>query len=234
VARSARQAAAGASHEQADGTLHNDDVPSTDDPASLSEPSWARPVNVGVKVLLAVMLAVGLVFPGWAQFQGKGWPYRCLLYPIPAVLVPAIWQLKRQTFEYPHRADALLTAPFLLDIAGNVLNFYNTVDHFDDVLHFCNWVLVTSAFGVFVNRTGISRLNVAGLCVGFGATAIILWEAMEYTLQKAGSFGLALTYDDTISDLVLSFSGGVVAAWLCVTILWPVTVRRSVRRSVRR
>ncbi len=59
------------------------------------------------------------------------------------------------------------------------------------------------------------------MVVGFGAAIDILWEIGEYLLMKSGSSGLQLTYDNTIQDLAMSFTGGVVAAIVIVTVAWP-------------
>jgi hypothetical protein len=40
-------------------------------------------------------------------------------------------------------------------------------------------------------------------------------------LMRSGSSGLALTYDDTVQDLAMSFIGAVAAAIVVVTVLWP-------------
>jgi glycopeptide antibiotics resistance protein len=47
---------------------------------------------------------------------------------------------------------------------------------------------------------------------GFGALAIVAWEGVEWIVQEMGTAGLQLTYDDTVGDLVLSTSGGVLGA----------------------
>jgi len=55
--------------------------------------------------------------------------------------------------------------------------------------------------------------------VPFGATAIIWWEAMEWAVSKdgwGGAGGLALTYEDTIGDLILSSTGGLIGSLLGV------------------
>ena len=39
--------------------------------------------------------------------------------------------------------------------------------------------------------------------------------------MKSGSSGLQLTYENTIQDLVTSFLGGVLAAIVVATVLWP-------------
>jgi hypothetical protein len=39
--------------------------------------------------------------------------------------------------------------------------------------------------------------------------------------MKSGSSGLQLTYENTIQDLATSFLGGVLAAIVAATALWP-------------
>ena len=173
----------------------------------------ARAINISVKVALMGFLAVGLVFPDWPQFAGKGWPARCVAYPIPALVGP-VWHWARgRRPGYNHLADALLVTPFLLDIAGNVFNLYNTVSHFDDVLHFTNWIFLVAGFCVLVGDR-VDAPVIVTLGVGFGAFAIVLWEIMEYVVMQTGSAGLMLTYEDTISDLALSTGGGALGAVL--------------------
>ena len=58
------------------------------------------------------------------------------------------------------------------------------------------------------------------MCAGQRIKAFVLahieykvwWEALEWGSQDMGTTGLQLTYDDTIGDLVLSTSGGVLGA----------------------
>ena len=60
---------------------------------------------------------------------------------------------------------------------------------------------------------------------GFGALAIVGWEAMEWLVSEdgiGGADGLALTYGDTIGDLVLSTTGGLLGSWIGVRRLGPV------------
>ena len=50
---------------------------------------------------------------------------------------------------------------------------------------------------------------------------IVLALIGEYLLMKSGSSGLQLTHDNTIQDLGMSFLGGVAAALVITTALWP-------------
>ena len=65
--------------------------------------------------------------------------------------------------------------------------------------------------------------NRSALGTGFGALAIILWEFMEYLIMQSGTTGLHLSYEDTVTDLLLSSSGGLIGS--------VAMVRLSVKRT---
>ena len=177
-----------------------------------------RAFNWLAKILLVAMLLLGLLFPDWSQFEGKAWPARAASYPLAALIVPIWWWARQRagkpTGRYPHLVDVFLVLPFLLDIAGNVANLYDTVVNFDDALHFLNWTFLAAAIVIALAPLGLAKWNRILLGTGFGATAIIIWEIVEYLIAESGTTGLNLTYKDTISDLGLSTLGGAVGATL--------------------
>ena len=170
-----------------------------------------------VKLVLAGCLLVGLVFPDIPGVEGKGWPERCFGYPFAGLIVPFIWHLAGRRSNYPYLADSLLVTPFVLDLLGNLVNLFDTVASFDDILHFFNWVFLVAGLVLLLERQRLARWNLVLLGAGFGALAIIAWEGVEWVIQEMGTSGLQLTYDDTIGDLVLSTTGGVIGAWLVST-----------------
>lgn len=172
-----------------------------------------------VKSALAATLLTGLLFPDIPGVVGKGWPERCVGYPLSALVVPAIWALRGRRGRYPYLADALLVTPFVFDLSGNLVNLYDTFEQFDDILHFVNWTFLVAALVLFVASQGLARWNLVLLGSGFGAMAIIAWEAVEWIVQEMGTTGLQLTYDDTVGDLVLSTSGGVLGAAVTAALL---------------
>ncbi len=172
-----------------------------------------------VKGALAACLLAGLLFPGIPGVEGKGWPERSVGYPVSALIVPLVWHLRGRRVDYPHLADALFVTPFVLDLLGNLVNLFDTVDQFDDILHFANWSFLVAAFVLFLHPYVLARWNLVLLGSGLGAIAIVAWEAVEWVIQEMGTTGLQLTYDDTIGDLVLSTSGGVLGAVLTVRAL---------------
>ena len=172
-----------------------------------------------VKISLALCLLICLIFPDIPGVEGKGWPERSLGYPLSALIFPIVWHLRGRRVKYPYIADSLFVLPFVLDLLGNLLNLFDTVDSFDDILHFINWGFLVAALVTLLWPASLERWNIVLLGTGFGAIAIIAWEAIEWVIQEMGTTGLQLTYDDTVGDLVLSTAGGLFGALLTVMLL---------------
>jgi hypothetical protein len=166
--------------------------------------------GIVVKAALVGVLAFG-AFSGAQQFEGKAFAWRLVTYPVAGLIVPAGWWLAGKPRPYPHAADILLVLPFLIDVAGNALDLYDTIDWWDDANHFVNWGLLSGAFGVVLRRLTLGRWVVFGLVVGFGAATAILWELAEYVAFIRNSSELDTAYTDTLGDLLLGLSGSVVA-----------------------
>ena len=172
-----------------------------------------------VKISLALCLLLGLIFPDIPGVEGKGWPERSLGYHLSALIFPIVWHLRGRRVKYPYIADSLFVLPFVLDLLGNLLNLFDTVDSFDDILHFINWGFLVAALVTLLWPASLERWNIVLLGTGFGAIAIIAWEAIEWVIQEMGTTGLQLTYDDTVGDLVLSTAWGLFGALLTVMLL---------------
>ncbi len=67
------------------------------------------------------------------------------------------------------------------------MNLYDTFEQFDDILHFANWTFLVAALVLFVAPQGLARWNLVLLGSGFGAIAIIAWEAVEWVVQEMGT-----------------------------------------------
>ncbi len=179
-------------------------------------PPWHRWFDYGVKALLFGSFAVALLFPP-DVIAGKGIPARAPLFLAPAILVPILARVKGWE-PYPYLADGLASLPFLLDTLGNLGGFYDRYDATDDVLHFTNWVFLVMAFHAFRYRNIGDNRDAVFLGIGFGAFMIVIWEAFEWLISTDGPLGgaaqdtLSLTYGDTVGDLVISTSGGVVGS----------------------
>jgi hypothetical protein len=180
-------------------------------------------LDLAVKALLIGLLAFAVARPDLPQFEGKAMLGRALTYPIAALIVPVAWWLlsRSRPRDYPYALDVLLVLPFLIDVAGNATNLYDTISWWDDANHFVNWAILVSAFGQLLIRLRLERWAAAGLAVGFGAVTAVLWEFGEYFTFIRNSPELRTAYTDTLGDLALGLAGSVLAAAVTVTVLWP-------------
>jgi hypothetical protein len=181
------------------------------------EPWWPA-VSLTLKAALAGLLLFALVNPHWDRFADKAMGIRAIAYPSAAVLVPLIWAVWRRfrgPVGLPWDVDALVVAPFVIDVAGNAANLYDTVAWFDDLCHFLNWALLSAAFGMALRRGPVvPRWMLALACAGFGAIAAILWELAEYATFILNTTEVVGVYRDTIGDEVLGLSGAALAGVL--------------------
>jgi hypothetical protein len=177
-------------------------------------------IDVAVKVAVVGLAVYPIVNPDASHFAGKAMGIRALIYPAFAFLIPVGWLIARRPEPYPFLADICLGLPFAVDAAGNVFGLF-AIKGFDALPHATGWFFLCLAFGLAVAPLLDRRWVGFLLVVGFGASIDILWELGEYLLMKSGSSGLQLTYENTIQDLVLSFLGGVLAALVVSTALWP-------------
>lgn len=169
-------------------------------------------LNIALKVVLLALLAHAVLNPDLPQYSGKAMLGRALTFPIMAFLVPVIWWVRYRDRPYPVDVDLLFTAPFVIDVAGNALGLYDTIDWWDDANHFFNWMLLTAAAALVLRATGFGRLNCFGLAVGFAAVTAIAWELAEYVTFVRFSSELATAYTDTLGDLTLGTVGGAIGA----------------------
>jgi len=185
--------------------------------------TW-RTVSWAIVVATVGQLFVATFFSSqFEQFDGKAFGSRLIAYPLMMLLVPAVWAYVRQrrggTEPLPWLGIALIMLPFLIDVTGNTLNLYDTVDWWDDVNHFANWLLLCAGIGVLLLRSSIRPPWALGLLVfGLGAALAIGWELAEwYTFIRHGT-ELDTAYTDTLGDEALGSLGaaaaGVLVWWI--------------------
>lgn len=191
-------------------------------------------LNYIAKAALALLLLHALVYADLPQYQNKGMFWRILIFPLFALLVPLIYFFSRSKRPYPHLIDLLVVLPFLIDTAGNTANLYDSVDWWDDIMHFVTWVPWVLAFGLTVRllNNKLGRLNVAMLTLGFGAVTHIIWELLEYvSFITSNPNEMNTAYRDTMGDFVFSLCGSIFGAILVSTVLWNAqTPKKSKRR----
>jgi hypothetical protein len=175
-------------------------------------PLW---LDLSLKAALFALLVLAVAFPDLPQFEGKAMLGRAIGYPIAVLIVPvAFWLVRRRrpASAYPYGVDILITLPFLIDVAGNALDLYDSIDWWDDANHFVNWGVLVAGFALLLRRLRIAPLELASLAVGFGAVTAIVWELLEYVTFIRNSPERASAYTDTLGDLSLGLGGSIVAA----------------------
>lgn len=187
---------------------------------SIQSQPVTRLLNILVKIALASAFAVAII-ANPEVVAGKGMTARAPIFMASAVLIPIIYVrrgINLKDTRYPHLGDLLLATPFLLDTIGNLFGFYNNYNATDDVLHFVNWLFLIPGVMSFVYAHRTTTKDFMLIASGISAMAIIWWEAFEWLISDAGPLAgktpdaLSLSYGDTIGDLVISFSGGVVGS----------------------
>jgi hypothetical protein len=173
-------------------------------------------VDVAIKVGTVALLAWAVLNPDLPQFQGKAFTGRALAYPVALLVLPvAWWALGRpRGMVFPVVADILLGVPFMIDVVGNALNLYDSVEWWDDANHLVNWFLHTAAIGVLLRLGSWGRWTRVALLIGWAATTAVLWELAEYVAFVPNSPEAATAYGDTLGDLALGLLGGTLAAIL--------------------
>ena len=184
---------------------------------------WAPGADIAIKVATVALLALAVLAPDLPQFQGKAFAGRAIAYPLALLVVPATWWLfGRARTPYPVATDILLGLPFLIDMAGNALNLYDTIDWWDDANHLGNWALHTAAV-VLLIRARTSPPLIVAVGIAWAASTAILWELAEYIAFVPDSPEAATAYADTLGDLALGLLGGTIAA---VLVAWRSAVAR--------
>ena len=170
-------------------------------------------IDVGVKVATVGLLAWAVLNPDLPQFTGKAFTGRALAYPVALLVLPIGWWLfGRPRLAFPVVADILLGLPFLIDVAGNALDLYDTIEWWDDANHLVNWALHTSAVGLLLRAGGWGYWTRVALAFGWAVTTAVLWELAEYVTFVPNSPEAATAYADTLLDLALGMVGGAIAA----------------------
>ena len=174
---------------------------------------WA---NVGLKSALALMLLVPVLNPGWQQYDDKAMPWRIVVFPLAALVIPVAWSLTGARRPYPYLADGLFVSVPLTDVLWNTVDAYDRVWWWDDVIHLLNSVVIAYVIGLWARRYTVGPAVLFFLVLGLGMTLAVGWELAEYPTFLNGSDELAAAYGDTLSDLGLALIGSSFAAALLV------------------
>ena len=169
--------------------------------------------DLAVKVATVGLLAWAIFNPDLPQFQGKAFAGRAIAYPVALVVFPIGWWLfGRRRIPFPIAADILFGLPFLIDVVGNALNLYDTIDWWDDANHLVNWALHTAAVGLLLRYGQWTPTTRVALAFGYAVTSAVLWEFAEFVTFVPNSPEAATAYADTLFDIFNGMIGGLIGA----------------------
>ena len=181
--------------------------------------------DLAIKLATVGLLAWAVASPDLPQFQGKAFVGRAIAYPIALLIVPVGWWLfGRRRIPFPIVSDILFGLPFLIDVAGNALDLYDTIEWWDDANHLVNWIFHTSAVGLLLRYGTWTPATRTALAFGYAVTSAVLWEFAEFITFVPNSPEASSAYADTLLDLALGMVGGLIGA--------IVTSRLQLRRTL--
>jgi hypothetical protein len=191
-----------------------------------TRPNWVRYAALAAKVLLFGLLLTALIWPDLSGIKGKASTARLIVYPIGGMVLPLWWWAYGRTrsklhVSFPWTADLMMTLPWLIDLIGNRLNLFDTVDWWDDAMHFILWGLLTAGVLLAFAPRNLSRAITAFVALGFGATAAVIWELGEYVAFVRNSPELQTAYTDTLGDLALGTLGALMAGLILYQLRRP-------------
>jgi hypothetical protein len=191
---------------------------------------WRRVAFVLLALTVAQLAAGALL--DIQQFEGKAFGTRLIAYPLMMLALPAGWALVARwrgvTSPVPWDATALVMWGFFVDVTGNSLDLYDTIEWWDDANHFFNWITLSLGVGLCLARgvRGPAWL-LAVATAGTGALMAIVWELGEwYTFIRHGT-ELDTAYTDTLGDEALGSLGAIVAGALLMRLLASRDAARS-------
>jgi hypothetical protein len=91
-----------------------------------------------VKAALVGLLLFAVARPDLTAVRGQGDDRAGAALPARGADRAVRGWVRGRRDDYPYALDILLVLPFLIDVAGNALNLYDTVDWWDDANHFVN------------------------------------------------------------------------------------------------
>ena len=183
-----------------------------DSPSSRVPRGWLS-LDVLVKVATVALLAWAVASPDLPQFQGKAFTGRAIAYPIALLALPVAWWLfARRSIPYPVLPDVLIGLPFLIDVIGNAVNLYDSIDAWDDLNHLVNWALHTAAIGLLLRYGPWGFWTRVALALCWAVTTAVIWEFAEFATFVQNSPEAVTAYADTLGDLALGMTGGLIGA----------------------
>jgi hypothetical protein len=161
-------------------------------------------VNVLLRLLIVVFTVDALINAGDERFAGKALgPRNVGILLGLSMLFPLLQAVRGQWKRYPMWYDNLYLSIFALDMAGNTLNLYNTVEWWDHVPHFHGPGALAA---VFMGAFGLGAIAAAGL----STMLHVALETQEYYGDVLLGTHNVSGIQDSMNDILFGLSGVVI------------------------
>lgn len=178
-----------------------------------------RFLNIVLKILILLLVAHAIIYSELTQYQNKGMNYRLIGYPLAAFSVVITRYLSKQRGKYPYSVDIFISLIIALDMLGNALGYYGSVEWWDDVMHLINCALLAIVLIRLLRSSAIAPAIRNIIVIGIISWLQIVWEIAEYAIfLKTNSYEMPTAYRDTIGDLFIGQIGVIAAVLLNIYI----------------
>ena len=164
--------------------------------------------NIGLRIGILFFTIDALVNAGDPRFAGKALgPRNVGILLGLSMLFPILHFIYKRWRTYPFWHDALYLSIFWLDMAGNTLNLYNSIEWWDHIPHFHGPGALSM---VLMGAFGLEALAAAGLSTILHVTLEVQEFYGDVLLHTHNVNGIA----DSINDLAYGLAGMVVYTFI--------------------
>lgn len=164
----------------------------------------ARLINGLLRLGMAYFLLETVLKPKDPRFAGKAIPLRNLIILSGlSMWIPWLHSRRKPRQEYPYELDNLYLSIYVLDMAGNSLNLYDSYKYFDMVAHFYGAGAGTYMLKFLFRMPTLSAVGVANMLH-------IILEAQEYYTDVIFGTHNVNGLSDHVNDLLLGMAGTIV------------------------
>ena len=158
-------------------------------------------INLFLRAGIIFFMLDSIVNASDDRYLGKGLNYRnVVIVLVWSMVFPALYYIWKKWKRYPIDYDNLYLSVFWLDMFGNYLNFYNTLDNWDLLPHFHGPGALAIVFRGLGQRSVMAATGIANMIHA-------ALEVQEYLGDQLGGTQNVTGAGDTAKDLAAALLG---------------------------
>ena len=171
-----------------------------------------------LKIVMVILFFIAIWKNNWT------WVWGCLL----AILITWIPSILKRNFHVtlPWILDFMITLTLFVHIAGEILNFYNTLPLYDKVAHFISAVFISflAFIVIYILDEYWEGLHMDKYAMAFFVIVTtmamgVVWEFNEWITDLFFGTNAQWGLQDTMSDLLVDSIGGIIMAIVGVNMI---------------